>query len=41
MREALGLSPKQFTHIQQDWNDSDLTFPQIADLIETEMFTVS
>jgi len=38
MREALNLTPKQFTRIQQDWNDSELTFPQIADLIEKEMF---
>ena len=38
MRKALGLTPAQFTKIQQDWNDSPLTFPQIADLIEREMF---
>ncbi len=38
MRAALGLSPKQVTRIQQDWNDTDLTFIEIADLIEREMF---
>ena len=38
MRKALGLKPLQFTHMQQDWNDSDLTFPEIANLIEIEMF---
>lgn len=38
MRKALGMSADQFTRIQQDWNDSELTFPEIADLIETEMF---
>ncbi len=37
-REALGLSPKQFTKIQQEWNDSELTFSDIANLIESEMF---
>jgi len=38
MRAALGLSAHQFTVIQQEWNDSDLTFPEIADLIECQMF---
>ncbi|HEU0020865.1 MAG TPA: hypothetical protein VFR55_04230 [Dehalococcoidia bacterium] len=38
IREALGLLPRQFARIQQEWNDSDLTFPEIADLIEREMF---
>lgn len=37
-REALGLSNKQISKIQQEWNDSELTFPQIADLVEWEMF---
>ena len=37
-RDALGLKQVQITKIQQQWNDSDLTFPQIADLIEWEMF---
>ena len=40
MREALALTPQQFTHIQQEWNDSPLTFSEIADLIEEEMFNV-
>ncbi len=38
MREALGLSPKQITKIQQEWNDSKLSFSDIANLIESEMF---
>ncbi len=38
MREALHLTPQQVTHIQQEWNDSKLTFSEIADLIESEMF---
>lgn len=38
MKKALGLKAYQFTQIQQEWNDSPLTFPEIADLIETEMF---
>lgn len=38
MRQALGLKPKDFTKMQQEWNDSELTFAEIADLIELEMF---
>ncbi len=38
MKKALGLKGRQFTKIQQEWNDSPLTFPEIADLIEQEMF---
>lgn len=38
-RDALGLSAEQIRKIQQEWNDSELTFPQIADLVEWEMFT--
>jgi len=38
MRKALNLTPQQFTHIQQEWNDSELTFGEIADLVEREMF---
>ena len=38
MRKALGLSPHQFTRIQQEWNDSTRTFGEIADLIEIELF---
>ena len=37
-RAALGLTRKQFTHYQQDWNDSPRTFAEIADLIEEDMF---
>ncbi len=39
MGEALKLTSSQLTHIQQDWNDTDLTFPEIADLIERKMFS--
>ena len=39
MMDALGLTGRQLTHIQQVWNDSELTFGEIADLIEKEMFT--
>lgn len=35
---ALNLSSKQLTYIQQEWNDSPRTFPEIANLIESEMF---
>jgi len=38
MMDALGLTARQLTHIQQVWNDSPRTFETIADLIETEMF---
>lgn len=37
-REALGLTVKDCTFIQQDINDSDLTFDQIANRIEKEVF---
>ena len=37
-RDALHLTQPQIRKIQQEWNDSPLTFPQIADLIEWEMF---
>lgn len=36
--ETLGLTPFDISHIQNQWNDSTLTFPQIADLIEHFMF---
>ena len=38
MRAALGMTAAEFTIIQQEWNDSPLTFPEIADLIETRMY---
>ncbi len=38
IRKALNLSTVQLRHIQQVWNDSPLTFPEIADLIEREMW---
>ena len=37
MCAALGLTTVQLRKIQQEWNDTDLTFPEIADLIESEM----
>lgn len=37
-RDALNISQEQITKIQRDWNDSSLTFPQIADLIEWGIF---
>lgn len=36
---ALDLSPSQCRFIQQELNDSPLTFEQIADRIEQEVFT--
>lgn len=36
-RTALGLTTAQTRKVQQVWNDSSLTFPEIADLIEEEM----
>ena len=41
MGKALGLTSFQITFIQQEWNDSHLTFHEIADLIESRMFTRS
>ena len=36
--KALGLTTKQCAFIQQELNDTDLTFAQIADRIESEVF---
>lgn len=37
---ALSLTPVQCRKIQQQWNDKlNLSFPEIADRIEQEMFT--
>lgn len=36
VRAALGFSQDQFARLQQVLNDSPLTFPEIADLIEDE-----
>lgn len=38
MRNALNLKTWQFVKIQEEWNNSPLTFPEIADRIEEEMF---
>lgn len=37
-REALGIKGKDCTYIQTQINDTDLTFHQIADRIEKEIF---
>lgn len=37
-REALGITGKDCTYIQTKLNDTKLTFPQIADRIEKEIF---
>lgn len=37
---TLGLRQKDLDRIQNEWNDSSLTFPQIADLIENQIFGV-
>lgn len=37
-REALGLTSNDCKYIQSQLNDTDLTFSQIADRIETEVF---
>lgn len=37
--KALGLTPIECRKIQQEFNDSPLTFPEIADRIEMEIFT--
>ena len=37
-KEVLNLSQKQLAFIQNEWNDSPLTFPEIADKIELDMF---
>lgn len=37
-REALGLTGEDCAYIQTQLNDTDLTFPEIADRIEKEVF---
>lgn len=39
-REALGLTAKACGFIQQELNDTPLSFPEIADRIESELFTL-
>jgi len=36
--KALGLTPKECKYIQQELNDTDLTFDEIADRISKELF---
>lgn len=38
LRKVLGITKQDLWKIQNEWNDSDLTFPQIADLIEHQIF---
>lgn len=38
LKEKLGLNPGDLDIIQNGWNDTDLTFPQIADMIEYFIF---
>lgn len=33
VRKSLGTTPAQMTQLQQQWNDSGLSFPEIADKI--------
>ena len=37
-RKALNITQAQCSKIQNEWNDSSLTFSEIADLIENQMF---
>jgi hypothetical protein len=39
-REALGITGKDCAYIQTQLNDTPLTFPQIADRIENEVFYI-
>ena len=39
LKRVLGLKRQDLTRIQNEWNDSPLTFSEIADRIETEIFT--
>lgn len=38
LRKVLGITKYDITKIQNEWNDSSLTFPEIADKIEKEIF---
>lgn len=38
-RQALGITGQDCRYIQHDLNDTPLTFPQIADLIEVRIFS--
>ncbi len=39
LRGILGLTRFQISKIQNEWNDSPLSFSEIADRIESEMFS--
>ena len=38
LKRVLALTGAQISQIQNDWNDSSMTFPEIAGRIEAEMF---
>lgn len=38
LRKILGVTKENLSRIQNEWNDSPLTFPEIADMIESEIF---
>lgn len=38
LRKVLGVTKQDLWQIQNEWNDSDLSFAQIADLIEHRIF---
>lgn len=39
LRKVLGVTKQDLYRIQNEWNDSPLTFPEIANLIEHEIFS--
>lgn len=39
LRKVLGVTKQDLAQIQNEWNDSDLTFSEIADLIEHRIFS--
>ncbi len=41
LKRVLGLKQADISKIQNEWNDSDMSFAQIADKIETEIFNDS
>lgn len=38
LKKILGVTKEDLSRIQNEWNDSPLTFPEIADRIENEIF---
>ena len=39
LKKMLGVTQQDICTIQNEWNDSSLTFPQIADLIEHQVLS--